>query len=90
MSSYTLGFTIGPLFAAPILEVYGRRIIYCSYPLLLIVLKTITTVSHNLIVIYIFRFLVGVGSSGISVVGAGILSLAFRQLFISSFISSSD
>ena len=72
VSFYTIGFTVGPLLAAPISELYGRRVIYWTNPLLLVIFNAIAAASNNLAVLIIFRFFAGVGGSGILAVGAGI------------------
>lgn len=71
---YTVGFTIGPLVAAPLSELYGRRVIYWSNLPMLVVFNAIAAASDNLAVLIIFRFLAGVGGSGVLAVGAGISS----------------
>jgi MFS family permease len=74
VSLYTLGFTIGPLVAAPLSELYGRRIIYWSNLPMLVIFNAIAAASDNIVVLIIFRFLAGLGGSGVLAVGAGISS----------------
>ncbi|OXV05419.1 hypothetical protein Egran_06813 [Elaphomyces granulatus] len=59
VSLYTLGFTIGPLVAAPLSELYGRRIIYWSNLPMLVIFNAIAAASDNIVVLIIFRFLAG-------------------------------
>jgi MFS family permease len=68
---YTVGFTIGPLIAAPLSEVYGRRIIYWTNLPMLVIFNAIAAASDNIAVLIVFRLLAGVGGSGILAVGAG-------------------
>lgn len=68
---YTVGFTLGPLVAAPISEIYGRRIIYRPNVPMLCVFNAIAAASNNFAVLLIFRLLAGFGGSGILAVGAG-------------------
>lgn len=71
VSLYTVGFTLGPLVAAPISELYGRRIIYLTNLPMLAVFNAIAAASDNFAVLVIFRFLAGFGGSGVLAVGAG-------------------
>ncbi|KAF2875791.1 putative polyamine transporter 4 [Massariosphaeria phaeospora] len=71
---YTLGFTLGPLIAAPISELYGRLIIYRTNLPMLVVFNAIAAASNNLPVLIIFRFLAGFGGSGVLAVGAGTIA----------------
>ena len=68
---YTLGFTLGPLIAAPISELYGRRIIYRTNLPMLVIFNAIAAASDNLTALILFRFLAGFGGSGVLAVGAG-------------------
>jgi hypothetical protein len=68
---YTLGFTLGPLIAAPISEIYGRLIIYRTNLPMLLVFNAIAAASDNFPVLIVFRFLAGFGGSGVLAVGAG-------------------
>ena len=71
VSLYTLGFTIGPILAAPLSELYGRRPVYWVTMPLLLVFTAIAASSDNFVVLIIFRFLSGFGGSGALAVGAG-------------------
>ncbi|KAG9249060.1 putative polyamine transporter 4 [Calycina marina] len=74
LSLYTLGFTIGPVISAPLSELYGRRIIYWTTMLLLVVFTGIASVSNSIGMLIAFRFLAGMGGSGALAVGAGTIS----------------
>ncbi|KAH8427775.1 MFS transporter [Aspergillus melleus] len=71
VSLYTVGFTLGPLVAAPVSELYGRRIVYWTNFPLLAVFNAIAAASDNFAVLVMFRFLAGFGGSGVLAVGAG-------------------
>jgi MFS family permease len=71
VSFYTLGFTIGPILAAPLSELYGRRPVYWTSMPLLLIFTAIAASSNSIAVLIIFRFLAGFGGSGALAVGAG-------------------
>jgi len=77
---YTVGFAVGPLIAAPLSELYGRRIIYWTNLLMLVIFNAIAAASDNLAMLIIFRFLAGAGGSGVLAVGAGNSSYCFVQI----------
>ena len=69
---YTVGFIIGPSICSPFSELYGRRIIYRTNFPMLVIFNAVAAASDNFVVLVIFRFLAGVGGSGVLAVGAGI------------------
>ena len=71
LSLYTLGFTVGPIIAAPLSELYGRRPVYWTTLPLLLIFTAIAGASNNIVALIIFRFLAGMGGSGSLAVGAG-------------------
>ncbi|KID93274.1 Major facilitator superfamily domain, general substrate transporter, partial [Metarhizium majus ARSEF 297] len=71
---YTLGFSIGPCIASPISEMYGRRCIYWTNLPMLIIFLVIAAASNNFAVLIVFRFLAGLGGSGVLAVAAGSFS----------------
>ncbi|KAF4984818.1 hypothetical protein FDECE_17016 [Fusarium decemcellulare] len=71
---YTAGFVFGPCIAAPISELHGRRVVYRANFVMLIVFNAIAVASDNFVVLVLFRFLAGLGGSGVMAVGAGTLS----------------
>jgi MFS family permease len=80
---YTVGFAVGPLIAAPLSELYGRRLIYWTNLPMLVIFNAIAAASDNLAVLIIFRFLAGVGGSGVLAVGAGNSSHCFVEILYS-------
>lgn len=76
---YTIGFSLGPLIAAPISEIYGRLIVYRVCLPMLMVFNIIAAASDNLTVLIVFRFLAGFGGSGVLAVGAGTVADIWSQ-----------
>lgn len=65
------GFGVGPLFWAPISELYGRQFAFAaSYPIFTI-FNLDTALSHNTVALLVTRFFAGVfGSSPLTNAGA--------------------
>ncbi|CAP68188.1 uncharacterized protein PODANS_7_4880 [Podospora anserina S mat+] len=64
VSVYLLGYTVGPLFLAPLSEIYGRRVVlsaanwfFCAWQIGCALAPTIES-------LIVFRFLAGVGGAG--------------------------
>ncbi len=71
LSLYTFGFVLGPLVAAPMSEIYGRRIVYwISMPLFLI-FTAIAGSANNISLLIVMRLLAGIGGSAPLAIGAG-------------------
>ncbi|KAF4979802.1 hypothetical protein FZEAL_4062 [Fusarium zealandicum] len=83
ISLYTLGFVFGPCIAAPISELHGHRVVYRTNIIMLVIFSAIAAASDNFVVLVVFRFLAGVGGSGVMAVGAGTLS----DLWLPSYLS---
>ncbi|KAK4243877.1 fluconazole resistance protein 1 [Corynascus novoguineensis] len=78
VSVYLLGYTIGPLFLAPLSELYGRRpilaaanVFFCSWLIGCALAPSIES-------LIVFRFFSGVGGAGCLTMGAGIIADVFR------------
>ncbi|WVQ91212.1 hypothetical protein IAS59_005009 [Cryptococcus gattii] len=71
ISLFILGFGVGPLFWAPISELYGRQFAFAaSYPIFTI-FNLGTALSHNTVALLVTRFFAGVfGSSPLTNAGA--------------------
>ncbi|KAG9228095.1 putative polyamine transporter 4 [Amylocarpus encephaloides] len=74
LSLYTLGFTVGPVLAAPLSELYGRRIVYWTSLPLLVVFIAIAGTSNDITELIITRFIGAVCGSGALAVGAGTIA----------------
>lgn len=68
---YTVGLALGPLMAAPLSEIFGRRSIYLVCFLLLMVFTAGSGAAQTIQQLLIFRFLAGILGSGAIAIGAG-------------------
>lgn len=81
LSLYTFGFVVGPIFASPLSELYGRRIIYWASLPLLVIFTGVAGASNNITQLILCRFFAGFFGSGALAVGAGtILDLLGKYL----------
>lgn len=71
LSMYTFGFVLGPLVAAPMSEIYGRRIVYWVTMPLLMIFIGISGSANNITTLTVMRLLAGIGGSGALAIGAG-------------------
>jgi MFS family permease len=71
LSLYTAGLAFGPLIAAPLSEIFGRRPVYLVCFVLLIVFTAGSGASQNIQQLLILRFLAGTLGSGAIAIGAG-------------------
>ena len=71
LSLYVLGFTAGPIIAAPLSELYGRRAIYWSTLPILLVFTAMAGSANSVPLLIVMRFFAGMGGSGALAVGAG-------------------
>lgn len=79
LSIFLLSFAIGPLFAAPLSEVYGRLPVLHSANLLFLVFNLGCAFSRNTASFLVFRFLAGfVGSTPVAC-GGGVVSDLFSE-----------
>ncbi|QKX55383.1 uncharacterized protein TRUGW13939_02475 [Talaromyces rugulosus] len=70
---FVLGFGLGPLFLAPLSELYGRRIIYLSCFTAFTVSNILCAVAPNMAALVVFRLVCGMaGSAGPSIGGGTI------------------
>ncbi|KAH7400207.1 putative polyamine transporter 4 [Cadophora sp. MPI-SDFR-AT-0126] len=74
LSMYTFGFVLGPLVAAPMSEIYGRRIVYWVTMPLLMIFIAISGSANNITTLTVTRLLAGLGGSGALATGAGTIS----------------
>jgi MFS family permease len=71
LSMYTFGFLVGPLLAAPLSEIYGRRIVYWTTLPMLFIFTGVAGASNSITLLIVMRFLAGFGGSGTLAIGAG-------------------
>ncbi|KAJ5902062.1 hypothetical protein N7495_002590 [Penicillium taxi] len=70
---FVLGFGLGPLFLAPLSELYGRRIIYVSCFVAFTITNILCAVAPDMAALAVFRLLSGMaGSAGPSIGGGTI------------------
>jgi len=69
-----LSIGIGPLFAAPLSEIYGRRVVYLGSIPFLLAFTAGAGGAQNIQTLVILRFLSGLLGSGAIAIGAGSIS----------------
>src|ERR1700760_925849 len=74
VSVYLLGFCFGPLFIAPLSELYGRYWIYITNNALFVVFAVACAVSKNMTQLIIFRFFHGVFGVAPLTIGGGTIA----------------
>ncbi|KAK0747251.1 major facilitator superfamily domain-containing protein [Apiosordaria backusii] len=78
VSVYLLGYTVGPLFLAPLSEIYGRRVVLSASNWFFCVWQIGCALAPTIESLIVFRFLAGVGGAGCLTLGAGIIADLFR------------
>ena len=71
VSIYLCGFALGPMFIAPLSELYGRLVIYHACNIIYIAFIIGCALSKGTDMFIAFRFLAGLAASGPLVVGGG-------------------
>jgi multidrug resistance protein len=79
VSVYILGYAVGPLFMAPLSELYGRLPVYHVSNALFVVFTIACAVSSNLGMLVAFRFLDGCVGSTPLVLGGGTIADLISQ-----------
>jgi multidrug resistance protein len=74
LSVFILAYAVGPLFLAPLSEMFGRRIVLQSANLFFIVFTVACAVAQNRVQLSIFRFFAGLGGSAPLTIGGGTVS----------------
>ena len=78
VSIFVLGYVIGPLFLAPLSEIYGRRLVLTCGNVFFCVWQIGCALSPNLSALIVFRFLAGIGGSGCMTIGGGVIADLFH------------
>jgi len=78
VSIYVLGYVIGPIFLAPLSEIYGRRPVLCVANVFFCVWQIGCALAPNLGSLIVFRLLAGIGGSGCLTIGGGVIADLFR------------
>lgn len=79
VSIYVLGFAIGPLFTAPLSEIYGRQPTYLLSNLLFVIFSIACAVSSNLGMLVAFRFLAGCAGGTPTTIGGATIGDMFPK-----------
>lgn len=74
VSSFQLGYTIGPFFIAPMSEVYGRVALYHTCNILFCIFLVASAVSSSLAQLMVFRVLSGVVGVCPIAIGSGTIA----------------
>lgn len=74
LSVFVLAYAIGPLFLAPLSEMFGRKIILQTANIFFIIFTVACAVAQNRIQLSIFRFFAGLGGSAPLTIGGGTVS----------------
>ncbi|KAK1763448.1 major facilitator superfamily transporter multidrug resistance [Phialemonium atrogriseum] len=78
VSIFLLGYCVGPLFLAPLSEIYGRKPILGFANMFFCAWQIGCALAPNLESLIVFRFFSGVGGAGCITLGAGVISDVFR------------
>lgn len=78
VSIYLLGYVVGPMFLAPLSEIYGRRPVLTAANIFFCLWQIGCALAPNITALIIFRFFCGVGGSGCLTLGGGLISDIFR------------
>ncbi|KAJ5648883.1 uncharacterized protein N7484_002606 [Penicillium longicatenatum] len=79
VSIYLIGYTCGPLFLAPLSEIYGRRIVLSSANWFFVVWQIGCALSKNIQTLIVCRLFAGVGGSACITLGAGVVADMFPR-----------
>ncbi len=79
VSIYLLGYAFGPLFLAPLSELYGRLVVYHICTALFLVMNVCCALAINMPMLIIFRFLTGLVGACPLTIGPGTVSDCFKQ-----------
>ncbi|PYH47113.1 MFS transporter [Aspergillus saccharolyticus JOP 1030-1] len=74
---FLLGYTFGPLFLAPLSEIYGRRIVLSCANWFFVVWQIGCALAPNISALIVFRLFAGMGGVGSLTLGAGVIADLF-------------
>lgn len=78
VSVYLLGYVVGPLFLAPLSEIYGRRPILTATNIFFCCWQIGCALAPDIESLIVFRFFSGIGGAGCLTLGAGVIADVFR------------
>ena len=79
VSIYILGFAFGPLFIAPLSELYGRLILYHICNIIYLGMTIGCALSTNTAMFFVFRFICGCAASAPMTIGGGTVADVIPQ-----------
>lgn len=77
VSIYLLGYALGPLFLAPLSEIYGRAVVLSISNVFFCIWFVGVGLAPSLGSLIVFRFLMGVGGSAPLTLGGGVIADVF-------------
>lgn len=78
VSIYLMGYVVGPMFLAPMSEIYGRRPILTGANIFFSGMQIGCALAPNMAALIVLRFFSGVGGSGCMTMGGGLIADMFR------------
>lgn len=78
VSIFVLGYCVGPLFLAPLSELYGRANVLNAANIFFVVWEIGCAKAPNLGSLIVFRFFAGIGGSGCLTIGGGVIADLFH------------
>ncbi|KUI61854.1 hypothetical protein VP1G_09021 [Cytospora mali] len=78
VSIYLLGYVVGPMFLAPLSEIYGRRLVLTVANIFFCLWQIGCALAPNISALIVFRFFSGVGGSGCLTLGGGVIGDLFQ------------
>ncbi|KAK2597517.1 hypothetical protein N8I77_012298 [Diaporthe amygdali] len=78
VSIYLLGYVIGPMFLAPLSEIYGRRPVLTAANLFFCCWQIGCALAPDISTLIVFRFFSGVGGAGCLTLGGAVIGDLFR------------
>ncbi|KAH8202166.1 hypothetical protein TruAng_003641 [Truncatella angustata] len=78
VSIYLLGYVVGPLFLAPLSEIYGRKPILGAANVFFCVWQIGCALAPNITTLIICRFFTGLGGAGCLTLGGGVIGDMFQ------------
>jgi MFS family permease len=73
-SVYILGYAFGPLFIAPLSELYGRSIVYNVCNFMFLIFSIACALANNMSALIVFRLLAGIAASSPMTLGPGTIA----------------
>lgn len=78
VSIFLLGYVIGPMFLAPLSEIYGKRPVLTAANMFFCVWQIGCALAPNITSLIVFRFFTGLGGAGCLTLGGGVVADIFR------------